>query len=800
MQARSRRRGLAAISACLVLLIRVARSEDVTPGSPLMLAVVINGRDTGLLGTFQQRGAALLATREELRAIGLRPPAGDAGDSAVEALSDLPGIRYVVDGRRQLVQITAAPASLVPTEIGRAAGGPVLAAAQSDTGGVLNYNVVATGAGGHAVVQGQLDARIFSPFGVASTGLIAQGGRAVGVRSVTRLDSTYSYSDPDTLRRFRVGDVITGGLAWTRPIRLGGLQVTTDFSLRADLVTFPVPTIAGTVAVPSSVDVLVNGVQLLSRDVPPGPFELRQLPVVTGAGSVSVAITDALGQQVTQTLPFYASNTMLARGLSAFSAELGSVRTAYGVLSDAYRSVAGSGSYRRGLADWLTAEAHAEASPAVANGGAGASVAAAGLGVLSFSAAFSTAHGRGGGLAYAGFERISAGFSLTASVQVASAGYRDLAASLGDTAPRLTARAGAGWSLGRAGAFGIQFTMIRRNALSLDVRRASFAAGYADFRTSPVYALAPAARTTLLSASYSRSVLNDRAFLYVSAFADVSQRHSMGAVVGISIPLGGRDAVAASGTTGGGQSFGTVQASRSAADIGDYGYQLASSVGRPVRETGDLQYRSEAALLDVGVDRAAGQTAYRASAQGAVVAAAGRLFAANAIYDSFAVVDTSGVPGIHVLQENRPAGQTDGSGMRLVTNLRSFEANRLDIDARDVPPDASLATPTQIVRPQDRSGVVVHFPLQQTQGALLRLVDAAGKPLAVGSRAVLRATGSATTVGFDGEAFVTGLAESNLLTVTRQDGAACAVRFAFRPHPGSLATLGPLACLDKAAS
>ncbi len=669
---------------------------------------------------------------------------------------------------------------------------------RSDTGGVLNYDVVANAAGGRTLVQGQLDARLFGPLGVASTDVLAQSGAPSGARRLTRLESTYSYSDPDSLLRVRAGDLISGGLAWTRPVRLGGVQVTTDFSLRADLVTLPVPSIAGSVAVPSSVDVLVNDVQLLSRDLPPGPFELRQLPVATGAGSVSVAVTNALGQQVTQTLPYYASNAMLAQGLAAFSAELGSVRMGYGVTGGDYRGAAASGSYRRGIADWLTVEAHAELSPAVAMGGGGASVTAGGLGVLSFTAAFSTARGRSGGLAYAAFERISSRISVTGSVQLASPSYRDLAASYGDTAPRLTARAGAGLSLGHAGSLGIQFTVIRRNAVTAGVRDAAAAgqAGYAFFPQSPGYALTPATRTTLLSVSYSRSVFSDRAYLYATAFTDLSQRRSMGAVIGISIPLGGRTAVAASGNAGGGQSFGTVQATRSAAEVGDYGYQLASSLGRPTRQTGDLQYRAAAALVDVGMDRVAGQAAYRASAQGAVAFADGRLFAANTIYDSFAVVDTSGISGIHVLQENRPVGETDGSGTRLVTGLRSFEANRLDIDARDVPLDAAFAAPTQVVRPQDRSGVVVRFAVQPMRGALLRLVDAAGRPVPVGSHAVLQPGHQAATVGFGGEAFVTGLADSNTVTVTRQDGSACSARFEFRPHPGALPTIGPLTCSE----
>ncbi len=766
-----------------------------------MLSVIINGREIGLLGSFTQRGSRLFSTRRELRALGLVPVANaSAGDDAVESVDSLPGITYKVDEQHQTLLVTATPRSLIPTELNGATKA-ALPPLQSSTGMVINYNVVTTSSEGRTLIQGQLDARVFTPVGVGSSGLLLQEGDAApGARTSTRLDTTYTYSDPDSLRRVRVGDLITGGLAWSRPVRLAGMQVTTDFSLRADLVTFPVPTIAGQVAVPSSVDVLVNGVQLLSRDVQPGPFELRQLPVVTGAGSVSVAITNALGQQVTQMLPFYASSSLLARGLTSYSAEIGSVRMGYGVLSDDYRGSAASGTYRRGMADWLTLEAHGEASPSIAMAGGGVSIAAAHLGVLSFSAAFSTSRtraGRTGGMAFAAFERISSSVSVTGSIQLATPGFRDLAASFGDPVPQLTAHAGIGLSLGKAGSFGLQFTVIRRNAITSTIGAVSSAAAaqaYYPFFSASQSAVTPATRTTLVSASYSRPVFSNRAYLYATAFVDLSQRKSIGAVIGISIPLGGRTSVSVSGNVGPGQTYGTVQATRSAAQIGEVGYQVSSTIGEDSRQFGDAQYRTSDALFDIGVDRTAGHTSVRGSAQGALAFADGQFFAANTIYDSFAVVDTAGIPGIHVLQENRPVGETSTSGTRLVTDLRSFEANRIDIDPRDVPMDASFTTPTQIVRPQDRSGVVVKFKLTETHGALLQLVDGSGKPLPVGSRAVLESTHEAATVGFDGEAFVTGLEEHNVLTVKHPDGTACTVRFDFAPHPGALPKIGPLSC------
>ena len=49
-----------------------------------------------------------------------------------------------------------------------------------------------------------------------------------------------------------------------------------------------------------------------------------------------MSVTNALGQQVTTTLPFYASSNLLAPGLQTYSAEIGAVRRNWGVVSDDY--------------------------------------------------------------------------------------------------------------------------------------------------------------------------------------------------------------------------------------------------------------------------------------------------------------------------------------------------------------------------------------------------------------------------------------------------------------------------------
>lgn len=56
-------------------------------------------------------------------------------------------------------------------------------------------------------------------------------------------------------------------------MRLGGVQVQTNFALRPDLVTLPIPALFGSAAVPSTRDVYTQNVKTYTGSVPAGPFK-----------------------------------------------------------------------------------------------------------------------------------------------------------------------------------------------------------------------------------------------------------------------------------------------------------------------------------------------------------------------------------------------------------------------------------------------------------------------------------------------------------------------------------------------
>jgi len=769
-----------------------ARLEALQANETLELAVVVNGAATGKIGEFVARGGALFARGEELDRLGFQIPRAPAANGLV-LLSGITGLSTRIDQRSQTLYITALSKFIQPTLIGDELSLNGYAV-ESGSGAVLNYDVVGTSADGHRFASGLFDARLFSRYGVVSSGLLVntsprQGG---GNSKVVRLDTTYVYSDARTLRRYRFGDFITGGLPWTRPVRLGGAQVNSDFSMRPDLITFPVPQISGVAAVPSTVDVLVNGSKVVSGEIPSGPFQVPQVPVITGGGTVTTTVTDAVGRQVVTQLPFYASAALLAPKLQTYSAEIGFVRRNWGVKSNDYGAAAGVVTYRRGISPFLTLEAHAEATDRVKMGGVGAVVNLANFALLNLAAGGSSFDGRSGGQLSAGIQRSTPKYSLGGSVIVANRRFGDIAAANGDPVSTFQLNVNASVSLSSFGSLGIAYS---------EIRRAGQPAPPSNSRFGNAFDFVEPQHSRILTASYSRQF--GHMAVYATVFRDFGEKKGTHVMAGLTLPLGHRTSASVSAQASAGSRLGQVEVDRPAVVPGQWGFRAFASGsgggnrGMTDHEFGQVTYKSGFGQIFAGVDQVAGHTTAQAEMQGAVAFVDHGLFASNRIDESFAIVDT-GTAGIRVRQENRDVGRTDSHGRLLVPDLRSFELNQLSIEPLDAPVDAEVTVTRKKVRPQDRSGVVVKFPVKIDRGALLRLVDGSGKPLPVGSSATLKSSGAAVPVGYDGEAYVVDLHNRNEVLVERPDGDKCLVSFDFRAAPNQIPTLGPLTCRESA--
>jgi outer membrane usher protein len=754
--------------------------SDSSADEILLLEVEVNGHSTGKIGEFTLRNGNLMTRPKELPDLGFKISDRLANSNRLIKLSDLPGMTWTLDMQNQVLRVTTTDNELVPTVLNPRTSSQEHRVIESGTGLTVNYDLVDTITGSQNGFSAGLDTRAFSPWGILSSGLLAFAGanaNSSGASGVVRLDSTYTFADVNSLRRYSLGDFISSSLSWARPVHLLGAQIRSDFSTRPDLITFPLPTLAGSTAVPSTVDVLADGNVVMSSQIAPGPFEVPQIPVVSGAGTISMTVTNALGQQVTVNQPFYASYSLLAKGLQTFAAQTGLVRRNWGIESYDYGKIAGIGNYRRGMSSKTTLEADMEGTDGTFLGGAGGIQQIATLGELTFSALGSFGPGGPGVQVSAGAQRIGRVFSIGALATLADRNFRDIASLNGDGVQRRQLSGFTSISLSHFGTGGAAYAGIDEDPSPNPVQGQQISSLHSH----------------VVSGNYSLTLRHFS--IYANAFQSLDTTGGSGVQVGVIIPFGRRGSANVGWTSDGSA---LIQVQQSAALIHDWGYQAFVSAGHTQHEFGLVQYKSPVGLFSAGVDSSAAETTGRVEAQGALSLVDRSLFPSNLIFDSFAIVDTNPLRHVNVLQENRDVGSTGSSGRLLVPDMRPFELNHLAIASADLPADVSIRTAAREVRPQDRSGVIVRFPIKVSHGALVRLVDESGIPLLPGSSARLRATGVTVPIGYDGEAYVEDLGPSNELTIELPGGRHCTVVFEYRPIPGDIPTIGPLRCMERA--
>jgi outer membrane usher protein len=745
----------------------------------LLLSVMINGRPQEGIQEFVERGAELFVTPAQLLELGLiAPHAGVDADELLD-LSSFEGWTWQLDANAQTLELQVPLHSLKTQQLIARVQPSLGKVDRSDYGAVLNYDTQFTRDGGDLSSSLQNQLRVFGPFGVMQSSVVQTRSRSFS--HTVRLDTTYGFSDPSTLQSYNAGDFINAGLSWTRPVRLLGVQMTTNFALRPDLVTYPRPGMTGEVAVPSSVDIFVNGLHQSTTQVQPGPFELSQLPVTSGGGDLSVVVKDASGRQTTQTLPFYASTLLLNEGLDSLAVQAGSVRREYATRSNDYAQPAASVSYRHGATSTLSLETHLETTTGMVMGGVGANLLVGQLGVLTASVASSAYDGQPGLQYGLGIARTTPDLSIGFSLLKADGGFSDIAAANDDAMPRTTLRANLGLPIPGVGTLGLVYAKKMVNLYTLDDDDIDY--------VQPTQRIS----TSTLSATLS-APLPMKAYGFVTAFHDFKGNSGNGMFVGISIPIGRTASLSASSSRSGDSTYQTIEARQSAVQRGDVGWQIARQTGTQTREDVGMSYKSSWGEVGAQVERSENGTAYRGTARGALSTLDGHLFASNTVYDSFALVDTDGLPGITVLQENRPLGKTDADGLLLIEGLRAYESNRLSIEAGDVPMDVSLSDAVLEVRPSDRSGVIAKFPIRRNRSATLILLDEHSRPVLLGSRAVLSGSGEAGVVGYDGMTFFQDLAEHEQVWVSGTGQAPCTVSFDYQPQANTIPQIGPLIC------
>lgn len=743
------------------------RSPPDLPDGRYVLDVLINGQATGLLAPFTQRNGHWLVNAGDLRRLGLSANALPRDDAREVALDKLDGVQVNYDATHQRIDLLLGDAWLTPYRVGGMLAEAVTATA--DPGLIVNYD-------GYVQRDSQTQASVWSEVrGFWSGATLSQTGlveHSPWRRGYLRYDTAWQHNNPATLTSWTAGDLITGSLSWSRSVRIAGLQWRRNFSLRPDLVTFPVPALRGSAVVPSSVDLYLDGVRRFGSRVPPGPFVIQEAPGLTGDLQASVVTRDALGREQITNVPLYIDPRLLAKGLSSFSLEAGLPRDDYGVRSFSYRHhPVASVAARYGVTDTLTLEAQVQAGRRLAMGGVGALMALRRAGVV--SAAMAASGGRRTGAQWsAGYQYISRHVSVDAQIIRTAGRYRDLASLDGSPAASASERVSVSVPWGRGGTASLAYFGQRAPRQ-------------------------PATR--VLSASLNVPA-SSRGMLSIGGFRDLARRRSHGVFAMLSLLLGNGVLGSASVTQQDGQTQAWASAGRTPDYGGGWGWQVLGGRAFSQRTAqGELRYLGRHGEVSALAQQVGHQRGAALGMTGALVAMDRSLHATRRTYDAFALVSTDGHADVPVLRESVPIGRTDARGYFLVPDLNGFEPARIGIDPVHLPADLEVVATERRIAPQTGAGVLVRFPVRRYQAALITLVSAAGVPLKPGVSVRHVQSGFVTVVGYDGEAFIDTLAPRN--TLESHDGVQrCRATFDWRAPPdGEIARVGPLVCIPFGA-
>ncbi len=745
-----------------------ARKTKFSCEAELLLAVRINGiAQSNCEHISKLNTGQLAATTEALQHWRLPIPAVPSVHYEGEnyyPLDAIPGLRYRMDESTQELQLTVPPSTFLPSLFNEATA--LQRSPQVSPGGFLNYDLLTQhSTNSQEISNGLFEAGVFNQQGVGTTTFLWQNRGTP--REVTRLETAWTHDDPESISRLQIGDSISRAGTWGRAVRFGGLQWRSNFDTQPGFVTFPQPSTMGTATLPSTVDIYVNNVRRLSQEVQPGPFEINNVPVITGAGEVQLVVRDMLGRQQIITQPYYASQSLLREGLSDSSYEIGFARQDYGLHSNRYGQHFAAATHRHGISDRFTRELRAEILPGQRTAGLGGVYLWPSFGTA--QTAFAASHGADGSgtLFMAGLEQISRMYSWSVQDQISSSHFTELGWVTGGIRPRSTLSLRLGFPIGEEGA-----------SLSLNHVNQQYW-GQSGNR--------------LWSVNYSRNLSRE---FFLTMFAtqsksEASTSHTIG--FAISHYFGERTSSTVQLTQQNAGNDSVLQLQKNLPEGPGFGYRLLAEEGLNKRQEASGSWQTGIGTYTAGAAQQSGNTSTRLGASGGVAFLGGSTFLSRRINDSFAVVNAGGYPDVRVNYENRLAGITDSRGLALIPHLRPYQQNRISVEEEDLPIEAQIEKRELLLTPALRSGTYADFPIRTIHGGTLTIVLEDGSFIPSGATAMLLDQEDEYPVGLRGEVFLPKLAASNELLVVWK-GQGCQIIVNLPPGSPPLAYLGRRTC------
>ena len=759
MPALSTRRFASLLLFALLLFARSAAAQDQRAVLELVVNRVPSGESFVVL-----RGTDALVPVDTLQKAGLRGFAGRrdtiGGDELVSLTSLAPSVTFTVDEIDLRLTLTASPELLGLTVRDLWSGRPANLIYRKDTSSYVNYS-----ANWHS--NRQFD--VFAESATSVRGLSIYNTVSANRQTVTRGLTSVTYDQRKQLRRWTVGDNLAysgplGGDAW-----IGGITVAKDFGIDPYYVRYPTLSLSTPIAVPSVMEVYVNGQVVSQERVAPGRLDVRNLPLTMGRNDARVVVRDAFGQTRELSSTYYLTSTALSQGVHDYQYSVGFRRLALGDRNWDYRTPVMLARHRVGVTDSFTAGGRFETHPGrLLNGGPSFNVRLP-FGEVETAGSVSRRREQWGSSALTSFTYTGHPISAGGSVMVASPHYATLTPNVLNEDPRRQASAFASVALARAVSVTLQHTQTKLyQGISRD-------------------------RTGVLT-----SVQISRNTQFIASATSVHDERGRGkeAYAGLTVLFGRSSSSIAHIRDARGNRLAVESQQSLPVGVG-YGYQLRAEGGDNANVNGVARYQGAHGRYELRQETIGAESTTTLSAMGAIVGIGGGMFATRPVEESFALVRVPGVEGVRTFASHQEIGKTGRRGDLLVPDLQAYYGNILDIADGDIPLQYAVSNVGMTLAPPYRGGAVAVFDVQRVQRVLGKIVIAgAEKPHAYGELTITAANGRSfgSPVGADGAFYFENLPTGAYSAVVEHRGTQCTFTLEVPASDDLVIKLGTVRC------
>lgn len=732
-----RRAGYALICA---MMIAASGGNALAEEQRAVLTLAVNTVPKGEV-TVTLRDADVLVRRSDLIGAGLKAfpfnRAGSAGD-VISLTSLAPELRFHVDDVNLVLDITVTAPHLDATVVDFRPRQNV-ALARPVRSAFLNYSLS---------TSNQTGATFAGEFGThVGAGMFSSTASFASANTYRSSVTRWVVDSPASDRRLTVGDVVTstGDLGGTVAIAGFGLQ--RYFGLNPDTVKTVLPQISGNTLTPSTADVYVNGVLARRETLPPGQFDFQNLPVGEGPNTTTIVVTDAFGRQQTYSNTFYGADSLLARGLSDFSYGAGFLHSQFG--EQARHGAAVAGRYTVGATNDLTAGARLEIGSSLASFGPNVAFRLP-RGVLGMAAALSREGQRSGIAGLLSYQYLSRMSDGSVAISYDSPQYASLALTAAQDRPVLNASLSFARQLNARATLG--FSYARQND-----------------RDNGAQSVWQTFQTLTLS--------NSTEFQVGETLTSGNGRRQLGIATTMNfLPRSGYNASVSTLYSGAGTTAAVTLQRPASSQVPSLGYLLSASGGTGGASgfvSADYRGQYGDLLTDAGIS--SGTRSYSANAAGGIVFINGKLFATQALTDSYALVDAGGLANVRILANGVVAGRTDRNGFLVVPNIGSYYDNTISIFSADAPIDYSIDAQSEHLAPMYKSGGIVRFGLNRVRPVTGNLIARVGGHEMIPAFGILEVSSGVQTlrsdIGEGGEFYFDNLSAGvHAATVKFRDG------------------------------